>query len=185
MEYVKEGPCEAKYKVDQEDSRYMIVRIRVNENVQDRKVFYIASAPPEFRASYSGSGLPYANPSQAFDNTENQGTITLDHMGKSEIRISYPNAYYAGLGTDYIPPTVYLNYNNGFSDKVVSIKLSDGIPYRMLTYPIRGTVPRKDVMFYNGMWELPVRTQEQVLRDSAYPPLNKMHANFWGLKPPV
>lgn len=183
MQYIQEGACEAKY--DFKDNKHLTVRIKINEAVADNKVFFIAAAPAEFRASYTGSGLPFANPSQAFHNTENQGHIILDTSREGTIHMSFPNAYYAGLGTDYVPPTLYLVYDNGYMEKVISVKLSDGIPYRMLTYPIRGTAPRKDTMFYNGVWELPVRTQEQILRDSAYPGVNKMHPNFWGLKPPV
>lgn len=180
---VNEGLCDAKYVT--KDNKHLSIHIRVNEHVKDRKMFYIAAAPPEFRASYTGSALPFANPQQAFDNTENQGNVDLNMQNECSIEMTFPNAYYSGLGTDYVPPTLYLTYNNGYSEKVVSIKLSEGIPYRMLTYPIRGTAPRKDVMFYKGMWDLPVRSQEQILRDSGYPSINKMHANFWGLKPPV
>ena len=40
-------------------------------------------------------------------------------------------------------------------------------------------------MFYKSLQTLPVRSQEQILRDSAYPKKNKMPKNFWGLTPPV
>ena len=40
-------------------------------------------------------------------------------------------------------------------------------------------------MFYHCGNSLPVRTQEQVLRDSGYPEDNRMPDNFWGLKPPM
>jgi hypothetical protein len=55
----------------------------------------------------------------------------------------------------------------------------------MLSYPMQNTLPRKDAMFYKYGWLMPVRTQEQILRDSAYPDENKMASNFWGLKPPL
>jgi hypothetical protein len=184
MQYVQEGQCDAYYKLD-DTSNNMTIKIRINENVSLNKVFFIAAAPAESRSSYTGSGLPFASPPQAFDNTPNQGQVALNTSHQGQIRIKLPNAYYAGLGTYYVPPTLYLKYNNGYMEKLISVKLSDGIPYRMLTYPIRGTMPRKDVTFYQGMWELPVRTQEQILRDAAYPDVNKMHPNFWGLKPPV
>ena len=36
-----------------------------------------------------------------------------------------------------------------------------------------------------GKNKLPIRTQEQVLRDSSYPEDNRMPSDFWGLKPPI
>ena len=63
--------------------------------------------------------------------------------------------------------------------------MGNGIPFRMLTYqqtPV--TVSRDSPNFYNGGFNLPVRTQEQILRDSAYPDKNTMPKNFWGLRPP-
>ena len=40
------------------------------------------------------------------------------------------------------------------------------------------------MFYYCSKTKLPVRTQEQVLRDSGYPEDNKMHDDFWGLRPP-
>ena len=39
--------------------------------------------------------------------------------------------------------------------------------------------------FYEGGWDMPVRTQEQILRDGGYPSYNKEADTFWGLKPPM
>lgn len=171
------------HKVHIDKDNRVHVHCKLHEHVKDSSLFYIAASPPEFKASFSGSGLPFASPSQAFDNTPNKGYATVDAMNTANITIYYPNAYYSGMGSTYVPPTLYLTYHNGFVEKVVSIKLSHGIPYRMLTYPLLPT--RKDAMFYAGMWELPVRSQEQILRDSAYPDVNKMYCNHWGLKPPT
>ena len=38
--------------------------------------------------------------------------------------------------------------------------------------------------FYAGRELLPVRTQYEILLDSAYPCKDEMDSNFWGLKPP-
>ena len=55
----------------------------------------------------------------------------------------------------------------------------------MLTYPQTPiTISRESPKFYDGGFQMPIRTQEQILRDSAYPSNNKMPKNFWGLKPP-
>lgn len=158
------------------------LKCRISEKVTDNVVNVIAASPPEFRSSYSGSGLPFSSPVQAFDNTPNKMTVVLKN-NEFVVDLYMPNSYYAGLGSVVIPPTVYVSYNNGYADKVVSIKVSDSIPYRLLSYPAEMTAPRKNAEFYSNHFNLPVRTQEQILRDAGYPENNKMHSNFWGLKP--
>lgn len=159
---------------------YVVVG-RVKESVKDDMVYYVAACPPDYRATYTGSGLPFANQPQAFDQSPNQGSVKLID-GTFEIRLMFPNSYYVGLGTVMVPPTLFLRYTSlDGKDRTVSITLSNGIPYRTLTYPST----RKNAMFYQGGWELPVRTQEKVLRDSGYPSMNAMPQNHWGLKPPL
>lgn len=160
------------------------VVVQMKENVRDNKVHYVAANPPDYRATYTGSALPFAHQQQAFENTPNKGVATL-FQNACEIYLMYPNSYYVGLGTVMVPPTLYLEYFtwNGVK-RNVSIPISQGVPYRMLTYPMQFTKARKDPQFYEDGWAMPVRTQEQILRDSAYPSTNRMSENFWGLKPP-
>ena len=68
-----------------------------------------------------------------------------------------------------------------------TIKIDEGIPFRTLTHPSPPSeLPRNSAMFYYCPGsKLPVRSQEQVLRDSEYPETNNMPKNFWGLKPPL
>lgn len=158
---------------------------KIKEKVKDQTIYYIAANPPDYRATYTGSGLPFANQDQAYENTPNKGKVKLME-DTFEIKFMFPNSYYVGLGTVLVPPTIFLEYDNEDGVKRnIKIKLSDGIPYRMLTYPMQYTLPRSDAMFYSFTWDMPVRTQEQILRDAAYPSSNKMAPNFWGLKPCV
>ena len=69
------------------------------------------------------------------------------------------------------------------SNKVHTIKLGEGIPYRSLTYPSNPS-PRISPEFYAGREKQPIRTQEQILRDSGYPLQNKTAPDFWGLAVP-
>jgi hypothetical protein len=52
------------------------------------------------------------------------------------------------------------------------------IPYRSLGYPLLRKTQKE--AFYHR--KLPIRSQEQIIRDSQYP--NHEHTSFWGLKPP-
>lgn len=145
-------------------------------------ILFWAPNPPTYNASYSGSGLPYPNAEIAFENTPNRGAVKTEG-GNFEFRVRYPNAYYAGLGSIYIEPSVYIKVcENGSDENIYTVRLGNGIPFRMLTHPQShaNISSRKDNSFYKGRNELPIRTQEQILRDSGYPDQNTMPSNFWG-----
>jgi len=150
------------------------------------QVMYWAAAPPTFGTSFSGSGMPYPNPVVAYDRTPNKGTVQVSG-GQFEFRIKYPNAYYIGLGSLYVPPHVSIKPARGVgadSAEPVMVVLDEGIPFRMLTWPAPPTKkPRVTAMFYcepsHG-----ARSQEAILRGAAYPETNTMPDNFWGTKPP-
>lgn len=163
----------------------IVVKGKTKNNNLNAKVLYWAATPPDYIVSYSGAGLPFANPEMAHQNTPNQG-MTQANNGEFQFNIKYPNSYYTGLGTVYIPPHVNLKIcQDNQCDEIVSIQLGDGIPFRLLTYPpVPATAPRCSPMFYMGRDRLPVRTQEQILRDSGFPQVNRMPPNFWGLRPP-
>lgn len=160
------------------------VKGTVNSVSSNPLVVFWAPNPPDFRTSFSGSGLPFSTPSQAFDKTPNYGAVRAIN-GNFEFKLKYPNAYYTGLGTLYIPPHVVVKVcEEGQEDKIHQISLGEGVPYRTLTYTSPPTKrPRVDADFYNH-FGLPVRSQEQILRDSAYPSGHVMNDDFWGLRPP-
>jgi hypothetical protein len=148
----------------------------------NRKIYYIASSPADHRANFSGSGIPFANANQAFQNSPNIGESELDINGGFSIPLLTPNSFMMNLGSIRIPPTIYIKYMSTSGDwKVVPFKVSEGIPYRSMTYsPLR-----KSVQFYNTNCVLNVRSQERILREAGYPGLNVMPKNHWGVKPPV
>lgn len=164
--------------------------VRVNGKVNnamglhDAKVVFWAPAPPNYRTSYSGSALPYTNAEMAFDQTPNAGTVNVSRDGSFSFSIQYPSGYYAGLGTMYISPHIRMQtIINGKVGDTEVVRVGEGVPFRLLTYPpVPATAPRCSPSFY-ARDRLPVRTQEQILRDSAYPSKNVMPANFWGLRP--
>jgi hypothetical protein len=165
-------------------STKIVVKGTISDNVVDGRIRYVASAPIDRRSSFTGSGLPFANAQQAFDNTPNKGNIELRSNNTFEIKINeIPNSYYAGLGTVLVPPSVFIMYHDGNEIKKMCIQIAEPIPYRMLTYPMSNTFARKDAQFYAGGFELPVRTQEQILLDSCYDVHVPMKENFWGLRP--
>lgn len=156
---------------------------RIERPVDGGRVDWVAAAPPDVRASFSGSALPFANPMQAFDNTPNRGTTTASPVagGQSvfQVELLQPNSFYMGLGTELIEPSLYVRYKS--NGKVVSDRVRIGAPvaYRTLTYPEERTGPE----FYRMASEVDARTQEEILNDSEY---TLMQApGFWGTKPPL
>lgn len=169
------------------------IKGQIEESVKGGLIQYKAANPMDKRSSFSGSGLPFANYYQAFENSPNKGEVELSLGNVFEIQLLMPNSYYVSLGTVLVCPTLFIEYNNGEMKKIIPIKLNNPVPFRSLTYPIsQYHASRQNATFYEGMKDLPVRSQEQILRDSAYPETfnkNDKHENvpmnFWGLKPPV
>lgn len=168
--------------VEQSDSSDLKVRVHITDIVDNGIVRYLAAATPDYHYSYSGSALPFANPTQAFQDTPNKGVIQL--QGNTMLlELQYPNSYYIGLGTVLIPPSLSLFYISGGEEKTIVVKIAEEVPFRLLTKPRSLTYSRESCMFYIGTDNLPIRTQEQILRSASYPTKNKTPENFWGLKP--
>lgn len=145
---------------------------------------YAAASPADRGGCFSGSGFPFASEDQAFDTTPNQGSLEVGPDGSYSVEVIYPNSYYRRLGSDLVPPTLFISYLSGGKRVTRSIVLGPSIPFRTLTYPQL----RHDVMFYDrGSHDLlrpdrDARTQERMLRESGYPCLQP--EDFWGLVPP-
>tara|TARA_B110000208_G_C11785706_1_gene435566 strand:- start:163 stop:726 length:564 start_codon:yes stop_codon:yes gene_type:complete len=175
-DYAKQFTCEG--IVMDSGSGEFIVKGRIS-NLGNPTVMFWAANPPTYNGSYSGSGLPFPNADIAYDNTVNKGAVKA-LGGSFQFRVRYPNAYYMGLGSVYVEPCVHIKVCG--EEKIQTIKLGNGIPFRMMTYPPSGNAsrPRDGPLFYKGRGELEMRTQEQILRDSGYPRENIMPENFWG-----
>ncbi len=160
------------------------VRGQLKSGPSNSTVLYWAASPPNYRTGFTGSALPYANPEMAHQMTPNRG-VTKANGGHFEFQIMFPNSYYTGLGTVYMPPHVFVKVcdENG-EGEIQTIKLGEGVPFRMLTYPNVKGAARDNATFYAGRDRFPVRTQEEILIDSGYPETDKMPENFWGMAVP-
>lgn len=160
------------------------VKGKINDYNNNTLIWW-AGNPPTYITSYSGSGLPYPNSEIAYENTINKGMVKTDDKGNFQFNVMYPNTYYMGLGTNPVEPCCHIKKCGTDDDQIHTIKLGHGVPFRMLTYPPIKSYdrPRHNVMFYSGRDKLPVRSQEQILRDSGYPLNNIMPKDFWGLTP--
>lgn len=181
------------YKVEPNDNMNGLYSIRVYGTVRDNvigKVRYIAAAPTHFSGSYMGSGLIYPSREVAFENTPTKGT--LDGIS-FDLYIRTPSAYTNNNNNDFHPPEILFIYDvsdsstvSGKKEKVVAIPVGNQIPYRNLHY-YPNARNEHGVFFYDNLFVKPVRTQEQILRDSGYPERTittyKIPRDFWGNTP--
>jgi hypothetical protein len=159
--------------------------IKSNCNIDNFNIKYWAASPPTYNSNYSGSGLPFPNEEVAFYNTPNRGMVEVKNCDFS-FSLNYPNSYYKNLGSLYIPPEVNIEIhdsNHNVISNVIKINLGEGLPYRSLTIPPKRNWNMGSMFYVNNKMPL-VRTQHQILMDSAYPKKNITPSNFWGLKPP-
>ena len=94
---------------------------------QDKKLRYIAAAPPDRRASYMGSALPFANAEMAYDSTPNKGEIDLSSGASFKFNLVRPNAYYRANGSQLLMPHVQFAIGKDVFD----------VPLGLLPYPDR------------------------------------------------
>lgn len=153
----------------------VIVTLHVNKNNPCNTIRFIAPAPAKHNSSFTGSGLPYASKEQAYDLTPNIGVLKCNQTETTfKIKMKRPNSYYEF--DEIIHPTLKLLYDN---NDEFDIPLHDEtIPYRSLGYPMLRKKQKE--AFYHR--QLPIRSQEQIIRDSEFP--IKEDPSFWGLKPP-
>ena len=152
------------------------LKANINKN---SKIIYWAATPVNMVTSFTGSGMPYANPEQAYDRSKNVGMVNCKN-GKFEFSIYFPGSYYTGLGSIYVPPNIHLKLFENNSEECITynIVLGKGIQQRQTVYNINRNCPN----FYNNRSNLPFRSQEQILRDSSISTAIKQ-TDYWGLKP--
>lgn len=163
-----------------EGSGDYVIKGTIRTRTNNAKLMFWAANPATRGYSFTGSGIPYPSPEVAFENTPNRGLVNINN-GFFEFKVHFPNAFYVGLGSKYVQPTVFVRICEEGSDGAVNtIPLGNGIPFRMITYP--DSYKQNRATFYDGRDALPMRTQEQILRESGYPSDKpyKMPDNFWG-----
>jgi hypothetical protein len=145
-----------------------------------QNIRWMAPQKPQRGIGFNGSGLPYHNADQAFDNTPNKGNIESPDGSFSLTLDTLPSAYYTGLGSVYVPPVLMLETAVVGQEQQTyrtHVFLSpSGIPYRWTAGSPPGprAEPRPDevgrAMFYAGREELGLfQNQEALLRYKGYP----------------
>jgi len=158
--------------------------VQSNLDTSSAKIKYWAANAPTLNGSFSGSGLPFPNENVAFTKSKNSGLVKINGENFS-FNVTMPNSYYKNMGAVYVDPEVKIQIvdkdNKGIS-KVQSIKVGNGIPFRTLTWPVQRNWNNGPMFYYNP--HLTVRSQYQILLDSAYKPNEPVPDNFWGSVPP-
>lgn len=121
----------------------------------NNNILFIAPNSPTLINSFYGAGLPFPNTKVAFENTQNRGVVKANAAGEFQFKIRYPNSYYRKLGTELIPPTVFIKICN--DDKIHAIKLGDNLPFSSLEVKPEDSIKMKNIL-----------TQEQILLNNGF-----------------
>jgi len=139
---------------------------------------------PTYNTSFSGSGLPFPTEAIAFDRLKNSGQTKINGENFS-FQVDYPNSYYTNMGTLLVSPEVkiqIIDSDNNPVSSIQTIKVGHEIPFRTLTWPVQRNWNNGPMFYYNP--SVTVRSQYQILLDSAYNANKPVPKNFWGSVPP-
>lgn len=95
-------------------------------------VKYVAPNPPDYKASYNGSALPFHSKRQAYDNTVNIGSVKVNDKNEFKIRIMTPNTYYEDFTDQLSNPYILLSYMFKGRSNTLKIFLNLAIPRKQL-----------------------------------------------------
>lgn len=96
------------------------------------RVAWTAAAPPDRMTSFSGSGIPFVSPEQAFHDPQG-GSVTVDRTGLFVVRLEAPNSFHVPGSECPVPPTLWLEWVSG------------GTPYRRAHAVADAAVPARSL----------------------------------------
>ena len=183
VKYFNQKFCSGSSKIVMRQSEQLVtVTGKLKDpSIDPNATIYYWAANPAHKNRSSKSSLPYANPEQAFDRSPSIGKVEAEN-GEFSITIEYPSAYYVGLGSVLIDPSLHIQVANR-EDMFDTIQLGEAYPYRTLTYPSDKRFNARDSPLFYHQENLPIRSQETILRASAYPGHFVSAPNFWGMRP--
>eukprot|EP00798_Chlamydomonas_sp_ICE-L_P019606 gene19606-26289_t len=106
----------------------IVLNLSIDEDVDEIIVEYLAASPPDYRQSFSGSGLPHSSIFQAYSSTPNTGVVHVEN-GNLALRLLNPNAYYDEKMMR-VDPHVLLRFRSNGLLRTVDIKLGPSVPSR-------------------------------------------------------
>jgi hypothetical protein len=171
----------------------LVTKSHVDDTIDDGVIEYMAAAPATTGYSRVGSGLPFLDMNQAFDNSPNKGHHLLMD-GFFTVHIKRPNSFYSGMGRTLVPPSLFIRYKRHGEYIERRLPLCTAATATQTHTNLHNwPKSRKSPMFYATSLDLPVRCQEAILREGAgylhrtrSQNQKKVSAvDFWGLRPPV
>jgi hypothetical protein len=135
------------------------VTVRFANVLPGGTVHYLAAAPADYRTTFTGSGLPFHNLAQAFGETPNTGTCTVDGTGGCVIHLLKPNSFHEIGGAPLRPPCMLVKHGEAYD----VFSLGAPIPFRAIARDPTATSPE----FYVSRRF--VATQDEILHTTAYP----------------
>ena len=137
------------------NSRDLIIKGSLKNPSNYKKKILIAPNPPDIRASYSGTALPFPCEEIALENTKNYLEITDN--GVIDVKFIYPNSFYSPDGYKKIVSPIILIID----DIKIIHELDDFCPLKTLRDRVRGNpsfYALKEIL-------LPVATAENTMNN--------------------
>ena len=165
LKYWRDSPCTRNKTGSNEcaDKRFDIdFNVKIHDVIDDDMVMFLASAPPDYGSSFTGSGMPFHSMDQAFERTPNTGMLRAAR-GTVHIRLQSPNTFYSMVGLVRVDPTVYLMFRSNGRSKLIAVSVGCPVPFRDLTYDCKRNGPE----FYKSQFV--VETQYDKILRRNYP----------------
>jgi hypothetical protein len=150
--------------------------------VPDGQVAFQTAMPPDHRTSFTGSGLPFPSFEHAFNPCQS-GYAVRAAGGLFDLPVRPPNSYVEASGRLSAPKArlVYTVLGERV-DEWVPIAGVPAVRHRTLTHNVHRTSPN----YYDSRGRLQTRSQERILRESAYGHASDPEVDFgWGVRPRV
>ena len=119
---------------------YVHLKGTIKNSTAYSSIFMIAPNPCTTMTNYSGSGLPYACATMAFEDTPSYKKI---EGASFDITLIYPNSYYAVGAKEKISPSIFFGFtpHSSITPTYVRLELPDILPLRTLTHRPTRTGP--------------------------------------------
>ncbi len=139
------------------ETRRLIIKGSLKNPSNYKKKILVAPNPPDIRASYTGTALPFPCEEIALENSKNY--LEINDSGVIDVNFSYPNSYYSVDGYKKIISPIILMID----DLKIIHELDDLCPLKTLRDRVRGNpsfYALKEIL-------LPVGTAEATMNNYA------------------
>ena len=147
-----------------EQNDKLVIHGNIIDPDQYKMMELYAPNPIDRMTNYSGSGLPFPNPTIAFENTPNNFQIPT--TGEIHTLFTKPNSYYGEVSQKKINPSLFLTlYPKAIMEPIfIHFQMNDELPLKTLYYRPERTGPdfyqsKADIFDVMSQYDILVNTE--------------------------